>query len=293
MNKLTNIAPLAALMVIIAITLAPLSTHGGRIGWHCLMMAKSFAMFCTGAWISEFLRNRLNRKRITMICILAGLCVLQYLAVEIAFYTSDGHAYEWRTIAMIAKSIYFTAFLSLGVVMNASWSRRIVDPRDVEVVAYPFRNTVLTHIKQSNNKVFLRDCLRAVLCFGLYLILKIFPEKFYSIAPEGVWIASRTLAIVPWCGTLIYLYRCITSNTAISITSKFPKITQSLISMLPAAILLMLPMHHLGSIMWWIDLIRYPIYLVVIGFIIRFAISLCKVLSSKDFSWKYVFLGYK
>jgi hypothetical protein len=63
--------------------------------------------------------------------------------------------------------------------------------------------------------------------------------------------------------------------------------------MLPAAILIMIPMHHLESIFWWEDLIRYPIYLVVIGFAVRFVVCLCKALTTKDFSWKYVFLGYK
>lgn len=293
MNKLTNIAPLAVLMVIISITLAPLSTHGGHIGWHCLMMAKSFAMFCTGAWISEFLRNRLNRKRITTICVFAGLCVLQYLAVEILFYTSSGHASDWRTIAMIAKSIYFTAFLLLGVVINASWSKKLVDPCDVEVVAYPFRSPVLTHVRHLNNKAFLKNCLMALICFALYLVLKRFPEKFYYATSEGVRLASRTIAIFPWCGTLIYLYRCCTSNTVISLTNKYPKITQSLTSMLPAAILIMIPMCNLRSIFWWDGLIFYPVCLVVIGSAIRFVVCMCKVLTTKDFSWKYVFLGYK
>ena len=293
MNKLANIVPLAILMVIISITLAPLSTHGGGVGWHCLMMAKSLAMFCAGAWISEFLRNRLNRKRIICIAIIAVICVVQYLAVEIAYYMTEANAYEWRYIARAAKCIYFTTFLLLGVVMNASWSKRLVDPCDVEVVAYPFRKPVLTHAKQVNNKVFLSNCCWAVVCFMLYLIMKRFPEKFYYTTPEGVRMAMRTLAISPWCGTLIYLYRCCTSNTVMKLTHKYPKSTQFLTSMLPAAILLMIPMHHLESIMWWVDLIRYPIYLVVTGFLIRFAVCLCKILTSERFDWKYVFLGYK
>ena len=293
MNKLANIAPLAVLMVIISITLAPLSTHGGGVGWHCLMMAESLAMFCAGAWISEFLRNRLNRKRIICIAIIAVICVIQYLAVEIVYYMTEANPYEWRYIAMVAKCIYFTTFLLLGVVMNASWSKRLVDPCDVEVVAYPFRKPVLTHAKHVNNKVFLNNCCWAVVCFVLYLIMKRFPEKFYYITSEGIRMALRTLAIFPWCGTLIYLYRCCTSNTVQNLTNKFPKITQFLTSMLPAAILLMIPMHHLGTIMWWVDLIRYPIYLAITGFVIRFAVCLCKILTSESFDWKYVFLGYK
>ena len=293
MNKLEHIAPIAILMVIISITLAPLSTHGGGIGWHCLMMAKSLAMFCAGAWISEFLRNRLNRKRIICISIIAAFCVIQYLAVQIAYYMSEAITYEWRNIAVIAKCIYFTTFLLLGVVMNASWSRRLVDPCDVEVVAYPFRNPVLAHVKLVNNKVFLNNCCWAVVCFVLYLIMKRFPEKFYYSTSEGVRMTLRTLAIFPWCGTLIYLYRCCTSNTIQNLTSKFPKITQALTPMLPAAILIMIPMRHLGSIFWWDGLIYYPVCMMVIGFAIRFVVCLYKVLTAKDFSWKYVFLGYK
>lgn len=293
MKKLTNIAPLAILLVIISITLAPLSTHAGGIGWHSLMMAKSFAMFCTGAWISDSLRNRLNRKRIIAIVIIAGLCILQYHAVEISYLISKGEPYEWRIIAKIAKWIYFTAFILLGVVMNASWSKKLVDPCDIEVVAYPFRSSVLLHVRKVNNRVFIRNCIMALICFVLYLLLKRFPEKFYYATSEGVRLASRTMAIFPWCGTLIYLYRCCTSNTVINFTNKYPKITQSLTSMLPAAILIMIPMHHLESIFWWEDLIRYPIYLVVIGFAVRFVVCLCKALTTKDFSWKYVFLGYK
>ena len=293
MNKLANIAPLAILMVIISITLAPLSTHGGRIGWHSLMMAKSLAMFCAGSWMSEYLRNRLNRKRIIGVAIIAGVCVIQYLALEIAFYISDAQAYEWRHIALVSKYIYFTTFLLLGVVMNASWSKRLVDPCGVEVVAYPFRNPVLAQVKQANNKVFLNNCCWVAMCFVLYMILKLFPEMFYYATSEGVGMASRTLAIIPWCGTLISLYRCCTSNVAINLTNKSPKIAQSVSSMLPAAILLMLPMHHLGTIMWWVDLIRYPIYLVITGLVIRFAVCLCKILTSERFDWKYVFLGYK
>ena len=293
MKKLTNIAPLAILLVIISITLAPLSAHGGGIGWHSLRMAKSFAMFCAGAWISEFLRNRLNRKRIIAIIIIAGLCILQYLAVEIFFYISKGDPFEWRNIAIIAKWVYFTAFILLGLVMNASWSKKLVDPCDVEVVAYPFRSPILTHVRHVNNKAFLKNCLMVLICFVLYLLLKRLPEKFYYATSEGVRLASRTLAIFPWCGTLIYLYRCCTSNTIISLTNKYPKITQSLTSMLPAAILIMIPMHHLESIFWWDGLIFYPVCLVVIGFAIRFVVCMCKVLTTKDFSWKYVFLGYK
>lgn len=293
MNKLANIAPLAILVVIISITLVPLSTHGGGIGWHSLRMAKSFALFCTGAWISEFLRNRLNRKRIIAIIVTAVLCILQYLAVEISFYISEGEPYEWRYIAMIAKWIYFTSFILLGMVINASWSKKLVDPCDVEVVAYPFRSPVLTHVRYVNNKVFLKNCLMALICFVFYLMLKRFPETFYYATSEGVRLALRTIAIFPWCGTLIYLYRSCTSNTVINLTNKYPKITQSLTSMLPAAILIMIPMYHLESIFWWEDLIRYPTYLVVIGFAIRFVVCLCKVLATKEFSWKYVFLGYK
>lgn len=293
MKKLTNIAPLAILLVIISITLAPLSTHGGGIGWHSLMMAKSFAMFCTGAWISESLRNRLNRKRIIAILMIAGLCILQYLAVEIFFYISKGDPFEWRNIAIIAKWIYFTAFILLGVVMNASWSKKLVDPCDVEIVAYPFRSPVLTHVRHINNKAFLKNCLMVLICFAFYLVLKRFPEKFYYATSEEVRLASRTIAIFPWCGTLIYLYRCCTSNTVISLTNKYPKITQSLTSMLPAAILIMIPMCNLRSIFWWDGLIFYPVCLVVIGFAIRFVVCMYKVLTTKDFGWKYVFLGYK
>lgn len=293
MNKLSNIAPLAILVVIISITLAPLSTHGGGIGWHSLRMAKSFALFSTGAWISEFLRNRLNRKRIIAIIVTAVLCILQYLAVEILFYISEGEPYEWRYIAMIAKWIYFTSFILLGMVINASWSKKLVDPCDVEVVAYPFRSPVLTHVRHINNKAFLKNCLMVLICFALYLVLKRFPEKFYYATSEEVRLASRTIAIFPWCGTLIYLYRCCTSNTVISLTNKYPKITQSLTSMLPAAILIMIPMCNLRSIFWWDGLIFYPVCLVVIGFAIRFVVCMYKVLTTKDFGWKYVFLGYK
>lgn len=293
MNKLANIAPLAILVVIISITLAPLSTHGGGIGWHSLRMAKSFALFCTGAWISEFLRNRLNRKRIIAIIVTAVLCILQYLAVEILFYISEGEPYEWRYIAMIAKWIYFTSFILLGMVINASWSKKLVDPCDVEVVAYPFRSPVLTHVRYVNNKVFLKNCLMALICFMFYLMLKRFPEKFYYATSEGVRLALRTIAIIPWCGTLIYLYMCCTSNTVINLTNKYPKITQSLTSMLPAAILIMISMHHLASNFWWEDMILYPVCLVVLGVIIRFVVYLCKILTTKEFSWKYVFLGYK
>ena len=293
MNKLANIAPIAVLTVIISITLAPLSIHGGDIGWHSLMMAKSFAMFCTGTWISESLRNRLNRKRIIAIVTIAGLCILQYHAVEISYLVSKGEPYEWRIIAMIAKWIYFTAFILLGLVMNASWSKKLVDPCDIEVVAYPFRSPVLTHVRHANNKVFVRNFLMALICFVLYLMLKRFPEKFYYAMSEGIRVALRMMAIFPWCGTLIYLYRCCTSNTVINFTNKCPKITQSLTSMLPAAILIMIPMHHLESIFWWDGLIFYPVCLVVIGFAIRFVVCMCKVLTTKDFSWKYVFLGYK
>lgn len=293
MNKLSNIAPLAILVVIISITLAPLSTHGGGIGWHSLRMAKSFALFCTGAWISEFLRNRLNRKRIIAIIVTAVLCILQYLAVEISFYISEGEPYEWRYIAMIAKWIYFTSFILLGMVINASWSKKLVDSCDVEVVAYPFRSPVLTHVRHLNNKVFLKNCVMALICFVFYLMLKRFPEKFYYATSEGVRLALRTIAIIPWCGTLIYLYRCCTSNTVINLTNKYPKITGSLTSMLPAAILIMISMHHLASNFWWEDMILYPVCLVVLGVFIRFVVYLCKILTTKEFSWKYVFLGYK
>ena len=82
MNKLANIAPVAILMVIISITLAPLSAHGGGIGYHCLKMAKSLAMFCAGAWFSEFLRNRLSRKHLITIVIIGGMCIIQYWIID-------------------------------------------------------------------------------------------------------------------------------------------------------------------------------------------------------------------
>lgn len=133
----------------------------------------------------------------------------------------------------------------------------------------------------------------ALICFVFYLMLKRFPEKFYYATSEGVRLALRTIAIIPWCGTLIYLYRCCTSNTVINLTNKYPKITQSLTSMLPAAILIMISMHHLASNFWWEDMILYPVCLVVLGVFIRFVVYLCKILTTKEFSWKYVFLGYK
>ncbi|MBE6231749.1 MAG: hypothetical protein E7117_05185 [Bacteroidales bacterium] len=46
-------------------------------------MAQSFAMFCIGTWISEYLRNRLNRRTLTVIGIFTGVCILQYSAIEI------------------------------------------------------------------------------------------------------------------------------------------------------------------------------------------------------------------
>lgn len=46
-------------------------------------MAQSFAMFCIGTWISEYLRNRLNRRTLTVIRIFTGVCILQYSSIEI------------------------------------------------------------------------------------------------------------------------------------------------------------------------------------------------------------------
>ena len=83
MKRIKNVALLAILMALISILLVPLALYGNRIGYHCLNMAQSFAMFCIGTWISEYLRNRLNRRTLTVIGIFIGVCILQYSSIKI------------------------------------------------------------------------------------------------------------------------------------------------------------------------------------------------------------------
>ena len=295
MKKILNITPLAIIMVIISITLAPLSAHGGGIGYHCLKMAKSFAMFCTGALVSEFLRNRLSRKHLITIGIIAGICIIQYFIIEILFIYLEGEAYLWRTPAMIGKFVYFLAFFCLGLIMNTSCNRTSVDTSNADVIIYPFRQNIVNRTGLKNNGRLLKDCISAVICLGLYLTMKRLPEniQFYYSTSEGLRLALRTLAIMPWFATLIFVYKVCMSDLLIDLTRRLSRLSQSVASMFPAAILIMVPMQTYSPFFWWQDLIIYFILLILLSIAIRFVTQLCKLLFSKTFEWKYIFHGSK
>lgn len=294
MKRIKNIAPLAILMALISISLVPLALYGNRIGYHCLNMAQSFAMFCIGTWISEYLRNRLNRRALTVIGIFIGVCILQYSAIEIYALCSKENLYMARTIAPICRCLYYSSFILFGIIVNVSWNRKIQGNTNEELVVYPFRsNNALQMSSGSSHNRFVWNCLSAIACFSLYLAMKQLPEKFYSYTSDTLRLLSRTFAIIPWMGTLLYLYKCLMSHEIIIYIHQFSRLSEAITSMLPAAVLLMLPVHSIAVGCWWEDLIRFPIYLIVLSIIIRFAIRIIKCLFSKKFGWKYIMLGYE
>lgn len=293
MKRINNIAPLAILMALISISLVPLALYGNRVGYHCLNMAQSFAMFCLGAWISEYLRTLLNRGILTMIGIFAGVCILQYFALEVYALTDKENLYIARKFAPACKCLYYSSFVLFGIMVNVSWSKKIQGSTNEELVVYPFRsNDALQKSSGSSDNRFVWNCLGAIICFSLYLTMKLLPEKFYSYTSEIIRLLSRTFAIIPWMGTLLFLYKCLMSHEIIRFTNRYPRLREAITSMLPAAILLMLPVHTMASGCWWEDIARFPIYLIVLSIIARFTIRIIKCLFSKGFGWKYIILGY-
>ncbi len=249
-------------------------------------------MFCTGAWLSEYLRNRLNRKLLIGMGISAGLCFMQFFVIDALFIYLGGQAYLWRTPVMIGRTVYFIGFIFLGIIMNMSLSRKNVDADDVEDVVYPFRYSTFAQPLSVHDGRLLKDFLSAIVCFGLYLTMKRLPEniQFYYSTSEALRLAIRSIAIIPWIATLIFVYQVCCSDPVRIFISRFSKLSVYLSSMLPAAILVMIPMQHIGTIFWWVDLIRYPIYLILLSMLIRFLIQLCICLFSKSFGWKYILI---
>ena len=276
MRKLNNIAPLVVLVIILTMAIAPMAIHGQRLGYHALNIAKSLGLFSLGAWLAEYLKESLKRKHYIWIGSATAICFLQYLALEIT-YASGVEFSNIVHVAMIGRWIYYLSFVFVGIACS-SMSMKPINKYSSCGLKALIHNTAL-----------------AFIFLGLYLIMKILPEKvwFYNLSTEAFRIAIRTLAIFPWITTLICVNRCMKCEVFVSILAKWPRLTQGIISLFPASIFILLTMYHLESIKWWMDLIRYPIYVIILSISCRLVVSLVKALASKDFNWKYILIGIK
>ena len=184
------------------------------------------------------------------------------------------------------------AFMLVGMIVNSpalvSLKNFAADgPKGVMLLPYLFR---------SGNERFWKDFISGTVCFVLYMVMSILPyvTEFYTTAFKSLILAIRVLSVIPWVGTMIYVYRCVMSEKISVLTQKLPKLTIFIAGLCPGAIILTLTNYA----NFWNRLaafIALPIMAYILSVLWRFSIRLLrglyKLLVNKDFGWKEIFIG--
>ena len=293
MKHPSNLTPFAAFIAIVGVILMPLSKLGSVYAWPCGRIAVSVCFFYIGCLCAEWLKGKLTRKWLVVIGVTAAIGLGQkYIFEAVTQNPPYDHIYWYhRHLSSFIWVMYYLAFIPLGMIVNSPalvpLKKFANDGQDgVLALSYPFR---------SSNVRFWKDLISGVICFVLYMVMSILPyvPEFFTTASKSLILTIRVLSVVPWIGTLIYVYKCVMSEKISTLTIKLPKLTMFIAGLCPGAIILTLTNY---ANQWSIAaIIALPIMAYILSVLWRFSIRLLlglyKLLISKDFGWKEIIIG--
>lgn len=294
MKHPSNLTPFTTFIVIVGVILMPLSRFGGVYAWPCGRIAVSVCFFYIGCLCAEWLKGKLGRKWLVVIGVTAAIGLGQkYIFEAVTQNPPYDHIYWYhRHLSSFIWVMYYLAFIPLGMIVN---SPALVPLKKfanggqdgVLALSYPFR---------SSNGRFWKDIISGSICFVLYMVMSILPyvTEFFLTASKAMILSIRILSVIPWVATLLYVYRCVMSDKISALTMRLPRITIFIASLCPGAIILTITNYA----NFWNRLaafIALPIMAYILSILWRFSVRLIlglyKLLISKEFGWKEIFVG--
>ena len=294
MKHPSNLTPFAAFIAIVGVILMPLSKLGGVYAWPCGRIAVSVCFFYIGCLCAEWLKGKLTRKWLVIIGVTAAIGLGQkYIFEAVTQNPPYDHIYWYhRHLSSFIWVMYYLAFIPLGMIVNSPalvpLKKFANDGQDgVLALSYPYR---------SSNVRFWKDIISGSICFVLYMVMSILPyvTEFFLTASKAMILSIRILSVIPWVATLLYVYRCVMSDKISALTMRLPRITIFIACLCPGAIILTITNYA----NFWNRLaafIALPIMAYILSILWRFSIRLLrglyKLLTSKEFGWKEIFIG--
>ncbi len=294
MKYLYSLTPFTIFITIVGVILMPLSRFGGIYAWPCGRIAVSVCFFYLGCLCAEWLKGKLNLKWLVTIGVAAAICFGQkYVFESEPQFPIHDHIYWFsRFFLSLSWIIYYLSFTLVGMIGNSPALVPLKKfagdgPEGAMLMTYPFRG---------NEKRFWKDLISGVICFVLYMVMSILPyvTEFYTTASKALILSIRILSVIPWVATLIYVYRCVMSEKISALTMKCPRLTMFIAGLCPGAIILTITNYasFWGRLAAFIAL---PIMAYILGVLWRFSVRLLrglyKLLISKEFGWKEIFVG--
>ena len=286
----SSLAPFAVFIAIVGVLLLPLSRLGATYAWPCGRIAVSVCFFYIGCLFAEWLKSKLNSKALVAVGVAFAICFGQKYVLESITQSPPYDQVFWyhRYLSSIVWVIYYLSFILLGIIINSPVKRSDdIESEGAMPTQYAFRS-----VKER----FWKDVISGVVCFILYMVMSILPyvTEFYNTASKTIILSIRILSLVPWVGTLIYVYKSVMSEKISELTTQLPKLTIFIAGLCPGAIILTLIRysHQLGILA---ALIAMPIMAYILSVLWRFSIrllkGLCTLLLNKEFGWKEIFIG--
>lgn len=277
MKHPSHLTQLAAFITIVGVILVPLSRFGGIYAWPCGRIAISVCFLYLGCLSADRLKGKLSRKWLIACGIAAVICFGQKYLFEFSPYLPINdyiYWYHWTTrpLSWIA---YYMSFFLLGMIVNSQ---------------------ALVRLKRPAGDRFWKDFINGMACFILYMVMSILPcvTEFHTTASPSLILSIRILSVIPWIGTLFYVYRCVVSEKISRLTMKLPGITFFIAGLCPGSLILTLVncAHHWGRFSAFIAL---PIIAYLISVLWRLSLRLLQgmyiLLPSREFGWKEIFIG--
>lgn len=277
MRNSSNLIPLAAFISIVGVILMPLSKLGGVYSWPCTTIAIAVSLFYIGCLIAKKIQKGLSKKVLIGLGVIALAFFLQKYIADAIYYKRplyDCYFAYWAFIRLSIHTLhwllYYVAFILMGVVVNSS-------------------------IQKPHENRFWKDLISGCSCFILYMVLSILPRvpEIYNHLTIFSITLLRISALVPMLGTLVYVYRCVTSERVLRWGNKYRILAQILIAMCPGAIFLTVINYsrNFNALAILIFPIIAYLFSVVYRFAVKFLNRVCRMLVDKDFGWKEILIG--
>lgn len=277
MRNSSNLIPLAAFISIVGVILMPLSKLGGVYSWPCTTIAIAVSLFYIGCLIAKKIQKGLSKKVLIGLGVIALAFFLQKYIADAIYYKRplyDCYFAYWAFIRLSIHTLhwllYYVAFILMGIVVNSS-------------------------IQKPHENRFWKDLISGCSCFILYMVLSILPRvpEIYNHLTIFSITLLRISALVPMLGTLVYVYRCVTSERVLRWGNKYRILAQILIAMCPGAIFLTVINYsrNFNALAILIFPIIAYLFSVVYRFAVKFLNRVYRMLVDKDFGWKEILIG--
>ena len=277
MRNSSNLIPLAAFISIVGVILMPLSKLGGVYSWPCTTIAIAVSLFYIGCLIAKKIQKGLSKKVLIGLGVIALAFFLQKYIADAIYYKRplyDCYFAYWAFIRLSIHTLhwllYYVAFILMGVVVNSS-------------------------IQKPHENRFWKDLISGCSCFILYMVLSILPRvpEIYNHLTIFSITLLRISALVPMLGTLVYVYRCVTSERVLGWGNKYRILAMILIAMCPGAIFLTVINYsrNFNALAILIFPIIAYLFSVVYRFTVKFLNRVYRMLVDKDFGWKEILIG--